>query len=84
MIKLYSLSKQIHNILVVFISIIGLAMALTGMVLKFPILSKTFSFFDYESARLLHNQLSTVFGFTFILMAATGIVMYIFYNRKKK
>lgn len=83
MTKLYLLSKQIHNLLVIFISVIGLSMAATGIVLKFPVIVKIIPLIDYESARKIHNQLSTFFGITFVLMAVTGIIMYLFLHKKK-
>lgn len=84
MTKIYLLAKQIHNVLVIFITIIGIAMATTGMVLKFPAITRLIPFIDYELSRKVHNQLSTIFGIAFVLMAITGIVMYIFLHSKKR
>jgi len=84
MIKLYLLSKQIHNLLVVFICAIGLAMTITGIILKFPMITKIIPFIDWELSRQIHNQLSVIFSIAFALMAVTGIVMYIFPRLKKK
>ncbi|PIY71603.1 hypothetical protein COY87_05335 [Candidatus Roizmanbacteria bacterium CG_4_10_14_0_8_um_filter_33_9] len=84
MTKLYLLSKQIHNLLVVFISVTGVAMALTGTILKFPFITNLFPFINYQLVRQLHNQLSLIFTFAFMIMAATGIVMYIFPGLKRK
>jgi len=84
MTKIYLFAKQIHNYLVIIIAIVGIFMAETGMVLKFPNLSHISPIFDYELSRNIHNQLSAVFSILFILMAITGLIMFIFPHLKKR
>jgi hypothetical protein len=84
MIKLYLFSKQIHNLLVIIISVIGCSMAVTGIILKFPSITRFLPFINYELSRKVHNQLSLIFTIVFVMMAITGIIMYTFPRLKKR
>lgn len=84
MIKLYLFSKSIHRILVILISVVGLFMAVTGILLKYTFLVTKLSFFDLGLIRYLHNNLSPIFVFLFFLMGITGIIMYIYPLTRKK
>jgi hypothetical protein len=81
--KLYILSRKIHRILVMIISVIGILMAITGVILKYPFISKNLSFLDLGLIRYLHNNLSPYFTIVFLLMSITGIFMYLFPLLKK-
>ncbi len=68
--KLATFSRKFHRLCVSLIVIFGVVMMVTGTMMKFG-LDTT------GSARLLHNLLSPVFAFIFVIMMLTGLVMYI-------
>lgn len=75
--KLFVLSKRIHTFLVFSIVIFGFFMMSTGVVLKYAT-EFTALGVDVSQARWVHNQISTIFNFVFLLMMLTGLWMYIF------
>lgn len=80
----YTFSRKIHRILVLIIMVLGLTMAVTGMLLKYTwITSDYLTGIDLTQVRSLHNALSTYFGIVLVLMIITGIWMY-FYPPLKK
>ena len=78
MANLYILSRKIHRILVLMISVIGLLMAVTGIFLKYTFISEKLTFIDLGLIRFLHNNLSPYFVIVFLGMLITGLMMYIF------
>jgi len=82
MTKYYLFAKKVHRILVLIITVISLLMALTGSILKYPILS--FNLFDLNLIRYLHNQLSPFFGIVLTFMIITGIWMYFYPELQKR
>jgi hypothetical protein len=74
MINRYLLSKKIHRMLVIIISFLTLAMTSTGFALKYP----TRALFNPGLTRFLHNQLSLIFTLVLILMACSGLLMYLY------
>jgi len=71
--------KKVHRYLVLGILVLGLAMAITGLLLKFPVIAADYlTFVDQEYIRFLHNNLSTYFSVVFVLMIFTGIWMYFY------
>ena len=83
MIKLYLLSKKIHRVLVIAISLMILFMEITGFFLKYSSVANIFSV-DLRLARYLHNSLSPFFSIILVLMALSGIIMYLFPFLRKK
>lgn len=82
----YQLSRKIHRLLVLLITVLGLAMAGSGLLLKYPsFVSQSLSFIDLGLLRYLHNRLSPWFGILLTLMALTGVVMYFYpvYMKRK-
>ena len=87
MTKLYLWSRQLHRILVLIITALGLIMALTGFLLKYSSFAAShLKFINLGLVRYLHNQLSPFFGLVLILMVLTGLFMYLFpwLNQKVK
>ena len=84
MINLYVLSRKIHRILVLIISVIGLLMAGTGIMLKYTFISERLTFIDLGLIRFLHNNLSPYFAIVFFAMFITGLFMYLFPLLQKK
>ncbi len=74
MTKLYLLAKKIHRFLVLIITAITVIMAWTGVMIKY---SWTPFGASLAKARYIHNQLSVIFTLTLLLMAVTGIAMYL-------
>jgi Na+/alanine symporter len=77
-INLYVLSRKIHRILVIIITIAGFLMAFTGILLKYPYIAGKLNFLNLGQIRYLHNNLSPIFTILFFLMGITGIIMYLF------
>jgi len=79
LVKLAIWAKKIHRILVVFITISGLIMMVTGFKMKQATQGIiVLPFFDTTATRTLHNQLSTLFAIVLGIMMLTGIFMYIY------
>ena len=77
--NMFLLSKKIHRFLVIIISVIGILMIGTGILLKYKP-----DFIDMGLVRLIHNNLSPYFVVVFLGMLITGLVMYIFPMLKNK
>lgn len=71
----YLLAKKIHRLLILFITVLGLIMVSTGLMMRYPVLFDWFSF-DPVTIRRIHNTLSTYFAIVLILMMITGLCMY--------
>ena len=65
----YSVSRKVHRILVLAIVITLIAMGVTGLVLKYGS--------DDGTMRYIHNNLSPLFTIILVIMAVTGLYMYI-------
>ena len=77
--KFFLLSKKIHRLLVLAISVLILFMAATGAALKFSgFFSKYLPFLNLGLVRYLHSGLSLYFTAALIFMGATGLYMYFF------
>jgi hypothetical protein len=76
LVKLYLWAKKIHRLLVLIISALTLVMAGTGLLMKYPKLAG--GAIDLGLMRYLHNQLSVYFTGVLVLMALTGLYMYVF------
>ncbi len=74
---LNKIAREIHKMFAIATFILGSAMTLTGLILKFPQLSKL-PFIDPSFSRFLHNALSPFFAVALILMMVTGVFMYVF------
>ena len=83
MTKLYLLSKTIHRFLVIITSITTLMMAITGILLKYPLWINSLNI-DIGLIRFIHNNLSILFTLILVLMTISGIVMYIYPIMKMK
>ncbi len=71
--------KKVHRYLVLGILVLGLAMGITGLLLKFPKIAADYlTFIDLGYIRFLHNNLSTYFSVVFFIMMLTGIWMYLY------
>ncbi len=84
MANLYVLSRKIHRVLVLMISVIGLLMAVTGIFLKYTFISEKLTFIDLGLIRFLHNNLSPYFVIVFFGMLVTGLFMYLFPLMQKR
>ncbi|MDO8610702.1 MAG: hypothetical protein Q7R95_09220 [bacterium] len=78
MTKLYLLSRKIHRILVVIITLLTLLMAGTGLLLKYTFIAASIGITNLSLLRSLHNNLSPFFTIALILMILTGLCMYLF------
>jgi hypothetical protein len=77
--KLAVFSRKIHRILVVFITVLGTVMAVTGVTMhEAGEGNKLLSFIDINSAEEIHNTLSVYFAVVLALMIITGLFMYLF------
>jgi hypothetical protein len=77
--KLAVYARKIHRILVLFISVLGVAMAITGLTLHEA--EEGGSFLPYLKADFageVHNSLSTYFAFVLGLMIITGLMLYLY------
>lgn len=85
MTKIYLYARTIHRFLVMIISFLTLIMAGTGLILRQAREGKNLpNSIDVNLARYIHNQLSVLFTVVLILMALSGIIMYIYPLIKKK
>lgn len=75
--NLYLLSRKIHRILVLLITVSTLVMAFTGMILKNPGIGQTLGL-NPGLIRYLHNNFSLVFVLILSMMMITGLTMYLF------
>ncbi|PIR08457.1 hypothetical protein COV53_02950 [Candidatus Gottesmanbacteria bacterium CG11_big_fil_rev_8_21_14_0_20_37_11] len=76
--KSFQLARRIHRTLVLFVVLSGLIMSITGMFMKFPILSSFMPFMNQIFVRSLHNALSSIFAMILILMMLTGGYMFVY------
>ncbi len=67
------IARKIHRLCVALIVLLGIPMTATGLTMRYPTLSPL----NWRQARLLHGQLSTIFGAIFLIMMITGIVLYL-------
>jgi hypothetical protein len=71
--------KQVHRFLVFIILVLGLIMAVTGVLLKYSaFITAHASFVSLAFIRYLHNNLSTYFGVVLFVMIITGVWMYVY------
>ncbi len=70
--KIYYWARKIHRLLVLFMSLLGLLMGVSGTMLKFQIGP------NLDLARYVHNQLSTLLFAGLLVMIVTGLLMYLF------
>lgn len=84
MIKYFIVARKIHRFLVLVVTSLSLIMAFTGLLLKFPFLSSKLNFLDLGMIRYVHNQLSPFLTIVLLIMAITGIIMYISLWPKKQ
>lgn len=76
MLKLMFISRKIHRVFVLIISVLILIMAGTGTILKYPGITTVIPF-DLGVVRYIHNNLSTVFTIALLVMMATGLALYL-------
>jgi hypothetical protein len=78
--KLAVYARKIHRILVLFITVLGVVMAATGLTMDEAGESgnSLFPFIDYRFARRIHGSLSTYFALVLGLMIATGLYLYLY------
>ncbi|MBI5037544.1 MAG: hypothetical protein HZC01_02470 [Candidatus Kerfeldbacteria bacterium] len=75
----YIITKKIHRLLVLIISTLGLIMAITGIIMKYPdIAHNILGSINLGQVRNLHNKLSPIFSIALFLMALTGLWMYVY------
>jgi len=80
---LYLLARKIHRTMVLVMVVLIFIMSPTGAIMKFPEISKTFSFINPLTARYIHNQVSPFFSIALMIMLLTGGYMYLFTLPKK-
>jgi len=79
LVKLSIWARKIHRYLVILISVIGLVMMVTGYKMKQATEGVVvLPFIDYHAARVLHNQLSTLFAVILGIMMLTGIFLFLY------
>lgn len=77
--KLSIWARKIHRYLVILISVIGLVMSVTGYKMHEALEgTNVLPFIDYAAARVLHNQLSTLFAIVLGIMMFTGIFLFLY------
>ncbi len=83
--KIYLYARAIHRFLVIIISFLTLIMAGTGIILHQSSEGENLpKNIDVNLARYIHNQLSVLFTVVLVLMALSGIIMYIYPLIKEK
>jgi hypothetical protein len=80
---LFIKARKIHRVFVLVITTLSVLMAVTGIFIKYSSIANFFNL-DQSLLRYIHNELSPFFTFTLLLMAATGIYLYLFPYLKKK
>lgn len=75
--KLYILSRTIHRIFVLVALTLILVVGGAGGSLKYPEITSAFGL-DAGIVRYVHNTLSGILFFVLMIMASTGIVMYVY------
>ncbi len=78
MARLYKLFRMVHRLLVVVVTALVLTMSLTGMALKYTTTTlKLFPALDIAQLRYVHNQLTPYISIVLIIMALSGLGMYL-------
>lgn len=72
--KTYLASRKIHRLLVVFVTVLGLVMAGTGTVMRFPSLLPQ----GVGAMVEIHETVSVFFAAILVLQIITGLVLYVF------
>lgn len=75
--NIYLTFRKLHRLLVLVISTSALLMSLTGMVMKYPMITNVIPL-DLMMVRNLHNIASPFFGVVLVLMMVSGVVMYFY------
>jgi hypothetical protein len=75
--KLALYSRKIHRILVIFITILGTIMMITGLMID-ELEDGGHIFADPEFIRSIHGKTSTPFAFVLGLMIVTGLFLYLY------
>lgn len=81
---IYKYCRLIHRYFSLITFLSGLLMVFTGAVMKYDFLENLFSFINPQYYRYLHNIMSPLFGFSFFIMATTGMIMYFLTNNNFK
>jgi hypothetical protein len=77
--KLSIWARKIHRILVSFVTISGLIMMMTGLVMRNSTEGETFlPFIDPTAARTVHGNTSAIFAVFLGLMILTGLFLYMY------
>lgn len=77
--KLAVYARKIHRILVLFITVLGTTMAVTGLTMdEAGEGSSLLSFINYGAARQLHGSLSKIFAIILGSMIITGLYLYLY------
>jgi len=72
-------ARKLHRFLVLIISVLTIIMIITGGIMKYPdIASAIVPSVNFERIREVHSNISTYFSITLVLMALTGIIMYLY------
>lgn len=76
--KIYAFSKEVHRLAMWVAIILGVPLAITGLLLHKIVEGEwlNISFIDPAMVRFLHNKLSTPFALILALMMVTGFVMW--------
>lgn len=78
MINLYIFARKTHRLLVLILTVLTLVMAGTGVVLRYiSFFLKVFPSLDINLLRYVHNKLSPYFSIALVLMAISGLYMYL-------
>lgn len=77
MLQLYA--RKIHRLCVLIITILGLLMMATGIILKYPVLMiQLFPFIDLRLATQIHGNIAPYFVIVLAVMMITGGYMYLY------
>lgn len=78
MAKLFKFVRIVHRLLVLVVTTLVLTMSLTGMSLKYTTTTlRLFPALDIAQLRYVHNQLTPYLSAVLIIMALSGLGMYI-------
>ena len=78
MTRLYEFVRTVHRLFVLVAATLAIAMSLTGMSMKYSTTAlRLFPNLNLAQLRYVHNQLTPYTGIVLIVMALSGLCMYI-------
>ena len=77
--KLAVIARKIHRLFVLIVTILGLFMMITGVIMKYPGFFMTlFPSADLSFSVTIHTNISTYFVLALLVMMITGLYLYLY------